>query len=169
MGNCIARSSGAELFHAVTAGDKERALDRVHETPLLLFKQRGDYKRTVWHECAANGQLDVLRALVHHVRDTVPRDEQSAKPVTGRIHPAIRDAINSFDRDGYPALILACKAGHHEMATFLLDQVRPCHGVLPCGTSLPLIRALRLESHQGLLHVTDCAVCSGRLCLVRCV
>lgn len=127
MGNCIARSSGAELFHAVTAGDKERALDRVHETPLLLFKQRGEFKRTVWHECAANGQLDVLRALVHHVRDTVPLDEQSAKPVTGRIHPAIRDAINSYDRDGYPALILACKAGHHEVATFLLDQVRPWH------------------------------------------
>ncbi|GIL49384.1 hypothetical protein Vafri_5748 [Volvox africanus] len=124
MGNILA-PSGASLYDAIAEGDADAAVEVLQAHPDLTRKRLGTKKRTLYHFCAASGQVSVLKSLCDHVWRTVPDESGVLAGVQGcytRQHPAIRQYINRCDQKGLTPLSLACKKGHAHVVTFLLTQ-----------------------------------------------
>ncbi|KAG2444486.1 hypothetical protein HXX76_001236 [Chlamydomonas incerta] len=125
MGNCISPVS-APLFDAINDGKCEEAVAALAECPALAAKRAFPGKRTLYHVCAEQGSLDVLRRLCEHIWKTVPDNNgavsdrlASAGPA---FHPAIQDVVNRLDESGLSPLMLACSQGHPRVVEYLLSQ-----------------------------------------------
>ncbi|GLI61245.1 hypothetical protein VaNZ11_003546, partial [Volvox africanus] len=124
MGNILA-PSGASLYDAIAEGDADAAVEVLQAYPDLTRKRLGTKKRTLYHFCAASGQVSVLKSLCDHVWRTVPDESGELAGVQGcytRQHSAIRQYINKCDQKGLTPLSLACKKGHGHVVAFLLTQ-----------------------------------------------
>ncbi|EFJ46926.1 hypothetical protein VOLCADRAFT_121050 [Volvox carteri f. nagariensis] len=125
MGNVVG-ISGTSLLGAIAEGDADAAVEVLQGHPDLTHKRLGSKKRTLYHFCAAKGQVTVLKGLCEHVWRTVPDENGELAgadgPVPKRQHPAICQYINACDQKGLTPLSLACKKGYAEVVTFLLTQ-----------------------------------------------
>ncbi|GLC34978.1 hypothetical protein PLESTM_000261000 [Pleodorina starrii] len=124
MGNIIA-PSGASLSDAIADGDAVAAVEVLQAHPDLTRKRLGAKKRTLYHYCAASGQVAVLKSLCEHVWRSAPDEGAGAgrgEGGRGRPHPAILQYINASDQKGLTPLSLACKKGHAQVVAFLLTQ-----------------------------------------------
>ncbi|GIL73700.1 hypothetical protein Vretimale_5417 [Volvox reticuliferus] len=124
MGNILA-PSGASLYDAIAEGNADAAVEVLQAYPDLTRKRLGTKKRTLYHFCAASGQVSVLKSLCEHVWKTVPDESGVLVGAQGCYkgqHPAIRQYINKCDQKGLTPLSLACKKGHAHAVTFLLTQ-----------------------------------------------
>ena len=144
------------MLAAVTGGDRERVRTLVEEYPQLVNVLSSDGV-SVARLAAYYDQKEIAEILVRSPEIDLDIWDGAALgqlvAVEKNIQWAGDQALNTYSRDGYTPLQLACFFGHEEVANYLIIQGADIHAISRNPMSIQPIHAAAAGNHLGILRL----------------